>query len=220
MSTVGRYLAIGLVSMTTVSEALAETLEEPQVAIYRDEPRTYAGSSIVQFNVESDLVDQNPGGLMVRVGGRLDDNYGAEVRFGAGLWHEAERDDVPLGVSKVIFDVDYVIGAYFTGRWAWDVPYVRLPLVKQIYAEALVGMVNRQVSAEAEDLVGNTTEGEWDGASASFGVGFGVDFDVPVLDIPAAAGFQYMNYGTLDDVPTAGDDLDISSIEATLQLFF
>ena len=218
MKRMGRFLAMAMGIISAASQAA--TPEETEVSIYRDEPRSYAGASVVQFNLESDLLDQQPGGLMVRMGGRLDSTFGAEVRLAAGLWHEAQRDDVPNGVKKVVADVDYLVGGYFTGRWGWQLPYVRLPGISEFYLDGQLGLAALQVSAELETLSESTAEGDWDGFSLSYGAGLGMDFTMPFVDLPAAAGIQYMSYGSLEDAPSSGDDIDISSLEATLKLRF
>lgn len=220
MKTMGRFVAAGLAVTGLCGQAGAAAPDETEVAIYREEPRSYAGLTAVQFNLDSDLVDQQPGGLMVRMGGRFDDHYGAEVRLAAGLWHEAQREGLPASVKKLVMDVDYVVGGYFTGRWGWQLPYVRLPFIKQFYADAQVGLAALQVSGEVETFTNLSNEGDWDSVNLSYGAGLGMEFDLPFLGTPGAAGLQYMSYGALEDVPSTGDDLDISSLEATLTFFF
>ena len=220
MKTMGRFLATSIAAISLAGPVMAAAPDEAEVSIFREQPRSYAGPSIVQFNLDSDLVDQQPGGLMVRLGGRFDDHYGAEVKIGAGLWHEAQRDGLPGSVKKLVMDVDYVVGGYFTGRWGWQLPYVRVPMIRQFYVDAQVGLAALQVSAEAETFSNLSSDADWDGTSLSYGLGLGFDFDLPFLGVPAAAGLQYMSYGSLEDVPSNGDDLDISSLEGSLQIFF
>lgn len=218
MVSAGKKFTACLLLASAATQVQAQ--EDDAVAIYREEARSYVAGSVVQFTVEGSVIDQQPGGLLVRMGGRLDDHFGAEVRLGAGLWHEAQRDGLPVPVEKVLVDVDYLVGAYFTGRWNWQMPYVRVPLIDTFYVEGLAGMVNRRVSAEAETQAGLTADSDWDGTAASFGAGLGFDVTTPFFKGPVSLGLQYMDYGSLEDAPANGEELDLSSLEATLQITF
>ena len=191
-----------------------------EIAVYRDAPNSYVAANIMITTVEGGQVDQNQGGFSVRMGGMLDENFGAEVRLGRGLWHETQR--LP-GDIRLQVDVDHIAGVYAVGRLPFAVPVVELPLVDRLFVHALAGVADVQLRAEQDFCVGGCGGTKVTRKSVldfSWGVGFGAELklpkiELPVLNMPRRVGLslEYMNYSGFDDV-------DVSGIEAGVMVFF
>lgn len=191
-----------------------------EIAVYRDAPNSYVAANIMMTTVDGGPIDQNQGGLTVRMGGMLDENFGAEVRLGRGLWHETQR--LP-GAVRLQVDVDHIAGVYAVGRLPFAVPLVELPLVDRLFVHALAGVADVQLRAEQDICVGTcgaTTVTRESTTDFSWGVGIGAELklprvELPVLNTPRRIGLslEYMTYGGWKDV-------DVSGIEAGVMVFF
>ena len=186
-------------------------LEPEPVAVYRERPSSYAGLGLFSSTVETPATSQKPGGLHVRMGGMLDEHWGAEVRLARGFWHETDR----LGNSKVQHDVDYLAGAYLTSRWAFAVPLVELPMVQRMFIQGHLGIAGARVRSETETCapacIDRVTRS--DRTDLSWGAGLGLEVKLPQVPNQVGLSLEYMHYGDKYDV-------EISAIEAGFQVFF
>lgn len=186
-------------------------LEPEKVSVYRESASSYAGVGLFSATVDDGTLDQRPGGLHVRMGGMVDPNWGAEVRLAAGLWHEWDR----VGPSKVRVDVDYLAGVYLTSRYAFEIPYIELPLVQRMFVQGHVGVAGARVSSLTETCAPACIDREAreDRVDLSWGVGVGLEVKVPKVPNRVGLSLEYMDYGDKDDI-------EISTVEGGIQLFF
>ncbi|MCC1496062.1 outer membrane beta-barrel protein [Alcanivorax sp. 1008] len=191
-----------------------------EIAVYRDAPNSYVATNIMMTNVQGGQVDQSQGGFSVRMGGMVDQNFGAEVRLARGLWHETQR--LP-GSVRLQIDVDHIAGVYAVGRLPFDVPLVELPLVDRLFVHALAGVADVRLRAEQDICIGgcgSTTVTRRSNLDFSWGLGIGAELklpkvELPVLNMPRRVGLslEYMNYQGWKDV-------DVTGIEAGVMVFF
>jgi hypothetical protein len=191
-----------------------------EIAVYRDAPNSYVAANIMMTTVEGGQVDQSQGGFSFRLGGMIDENFGAEVRLGRGLWHETQR--LP-GDVRLQIDVDHVAGLYGTARLPFNVPLIDVPLVDKLFVHALAGVADIQLRAQQDICVGGcrgTTVTRESALDFSWGLGVGAELklpkiELPVMNMPRRVGLslEYMDYSGFDDV-------DVSGIEAGVMVFF
>lgn len=210
----GVRIASALLATAACQPVLAQDkapLEPEPVAVYRERPSSYAGLGLFSSTVETPATSQKPGGLHVRMGGMLDEHWGAEVRLARGFWHETDR----LGNSKVQHDVDYLAGAYLTSRWAFAVPLVELPMVQRMFLQGHLGVADARIRSETETCtpacIDRVTRN--DRTDLSWGVGVGLEVKLPSVPNQIGLSLEYMDYGDKYDV-------EISAIEAGFQVFF
>lgn len=188
-----------------------------EVAVFREQPKSYVASNIMVATLDAEGIDQQPGGFLFRLGGMMDEYYGAEVRLGRGFWHES--DQLPGG-GRLRIDIDHVLGVYFTGRKSFPLPFIRLPLVDGLFVQGQLGVADVQLKgrtlvcgAECSRSVDRRTT-----TDLSWGVGVGTELTLPKMQIPGVPrnvglSLEYMNYG-------GKNDLDITSLEAGIMVFF
>lgn len=191
-----------------------------EMSVYRDKPNSYVATNLMFTNIDGGAVDQTQGGFSVRMGGMLDENFGAEVRFGRGLWHETQR--FPSG-ARVQADVDHIAGIYGVARLPFAVPFVQLPVVDRLFVHALAGVADVQLRHEQNICLagcGRTMVRRSSALDFSWGVGLGMEIDMPktnlpVFNLPQRVGLslEYMDYSGFNDV-------DLSGIEAGIMMFF
>lgn len=210
----GVRIASALLATAACQPVLAQDkapLEPEPVAVYRERPSSYAGLGLFSSTVETPATSQKPGGLHVRMGGMLDEHWGAEVRLARGFWHETDR----LGNSKVQHDVDYLAGAYLTSRWAFAVPLVELPMVQRMFLQGHLGVADARIRSETETCtpacIDRVTRN--DRTDLSWGVGVGLEVKLPSVPNQIGLSLEYMDYGDKYDV-------EVSAIEAGFQVFF
>lgn len=196
------------------SAAMADT------SVYRDKPNSYVATNLMFTNIDDGAVDQTQGGLSVRMGGMLDENFGAEVRFGRSLWHETQR--FPTG-DRIQADVDHVAGLYGVVRLPFRMPFVQLPVVDRLFVHALAGLADVQLRYEQNLCLagcGPTRVRRSSELDFSWGMGMGVEIklpktNLPVVNMPERLGLslEYMNYSGFNNI-------DVSGIEAGVMMFF
>lgn len=201
-----------LASLPVLAEDKAP-LEKERVAVYREQPESYAGLGLFASSIESSGISQNPGGLHVRMGGMLDPNWGAEVRLGRGVWHESDR----TATTRIQLDVDYLAGAYLTSRWPFPVPFVELPLVQRMFFQAHVGAAAVQIKSRTEVCtpVCVRSESRNRQSDISWGAGLGLEVKIPRMPNRVGLSLEYMDYGEIYD-----DDIGVSAVEAGFHILF
>lgn len=210
----GVRIASALLATLASVPVLAEDkapLEPERVAVYRERPSSYAGLGLFSSTVDANTTSQKPGGLHVRMGGMLDQHWGAEVRLARGVWHERDR----VGNAKIQQDIDYLAGAYLTSRWAFAVPLVELPLVQRMFVQGHLGVAGVRLRTEIERCTPacdtRATRNDW--TDLSWGGGVGLEVKLPQIPNQIGLSLEYMHYGDKYDV-------EVSAIEAGFQVFF
>ncbi len=209
----GAALVMLALASVPVQAAEQAPLEEAKVAIHRESTNSYAGLGLVSTVVESDPINQSPGGFHVRLGGMMDRHWGAEVRLAAGAWHERDRISP---TRKVSVDLDYLAGLYLTSRWDFAVPFVEVPMVDRMFVQGHAGIASVQLNVEEEVCAPlcTTSNDSSERTDLSWGAGIGLETRIrQIYPNKIGLSLEYMNYGSKDDV-------DISAIEAGFQLFF
>jgi hypothetical protein len=191
-----------------------------QTSIYRDKPNSYVATNLMFTNIDGGAVSQTQGGLSVRMGGMLDENFGVEARFGRGLWHETQY--FPTG-DRIQLDVDHVAGLYGVARLPFSVPFVQPPVIDRMFVHALAGLADVQLRHErnvCSPICGPTRVRRSSALNFSWGLGMGVEIKLPETSQPTqmmpqrlGLSLEYMNYSGFNDA-------DVSGIEVGLMMFF
>ena len=207
------------------------------VSIYKEEKNSYFGLTTSAFLVDTDVastdlglglnpaaaIEQNPGGLGVRMGGMIDRSWGVEARLAAGLWHEVDRESDGAFRAKVQMDVDHTVGVYATGKMRFQLPFVPRPaMVRHFFGQLHVGMAHAQVKSAGELCVGLTCVEASDRADSggfSWGAGLGVRLEVPnLMERLRQLRHVGLTLEYMDHPEVAG--VDLSSTEASVLFFF
>ena len=205
----------------------APLAQAERVSVYRDAKNSYVGVNLTHQWLEGPLEagssEQNPGGMMFRFGGMMDNYWGAEVRMGRGFWHTVDRVGAD---TRVKADVYHIAGLYAPGRYAFDVPFIKLPLVNKLYVQGSLGVADSKIKYRSyitDSTSATPTQTRdvqrHDATDLSWGVGAGALVTLPRLRLipflPRNLGLslEYFHYGDKYDA-------ELTSIEAGGMIFF
>lgn len=141
---------------------------------------SYIGVNLTQTDIDLGLFDVKSEALIFRLGKNLSDNFALETRWGSGI----NEDEI----GDATFEVDYMIGAYGTYKFAPDAtvsPYGLLGYTKS-------KLIGRNATTE----VSVTDEG--------YSYGIGVDFKV---SDNGNINLEYTKYLDQDDSDASGFSL-------------
>ncbi|MZR63199.1 outer membrane beta-barrel protein [Alcanivorax sp. DP30] len=203
------WMLIGLLFSPALWAAdQADDTQTAQVAHFQDSRYGYAAANLMHLNLDYDNYELTPSGLMLRLGGMVDENWGVELRVGTGPSGDTRRSETSR--NKVDYTVDHVGALLATGKWSFDSPVVKQH-VESFFVQGFAGVADVKVKTVARRCNAQGCRSgvdRNDDTSLAFGAALGMRTAYNI-----GLSLQYMQY-------VDKEYITVSGIEGGLEWYF